>query len=140
MNEKMKKIGTFFGHRTLFEHELNILNTNILFVFVFTTCSNRTSMCRFGFGPKTPEHKPNRTPASLVAPDQFNHENCWKSLHRLHTFLRNIDKVEEEEWASLLQFPDTDTENEADNNARADLSMISAFHARIYVCSSPIKP
>jgi hypothetical protein len=40
-------------------------NTNILFVFVFTTCSNRTSMCMFRFGPETPEHEPNRTPASL---------------------------------------------------------------------------
>jgi hypothetical protein len=34
MKEKMKKIGTFFGHRTLFEHEPNISNTNILFVRV----------------------------------------------------------------------------------------------------------
>ena len=74
---------------------------------------------------------------AYVAPNQFNHQNCWKPLH---AFLTNIDKVEEDEWASLLQFPDADTDNDADNNARADLSMISAFRARIYVCSSPIKP
>ena len=44
---------------------------------------------------------------TYVAPDQFNHKNCWKPLH---AFLRNIDKVEEEEWASLLQFQDADTD------------------------------
>ena len=50
----------------MFKHEPNILNMNILFMFVFTTYSNRTSMCRFRLGPKTPEHEPNRTVASLV--------------------------------------------------------------------------
>ena len=49
----------------MFEHEPNILNMNILFMFVFTTYSNRTSMCGFRFGPKTPEHELNRTVASL---------------------------------------------------------------------------
>ena len=42
------------------------MNMNILFMFMFTTYSNRTSMCRFRFGPKTPEHEPNRTVAILV--------------------------------------------------------------------------
>ena len=42
------------------------MNMNILFMFVFTTYSNQTSMCRFRFGPKTPEHEPNRTVASLT--------------------------------------------------------------------------
>ena len=42
------------------------MNMNILFMFVFTTYSNGTSMCRFRFGPKTPEHELNRTVASLA--------------------------------------------------------------------------
>jgi hypothetical protein len=49
----------------LFEHEPNISNPNILFVFRFTSYLNQTSMCRFRFGHTTPEPEPNRTLASL---------------------------------------------------------------------------
>ena len=35
-------------------------------MFVFTIFPIQTSMCRFRFGPKTPEHELNRTVASLV--------------------------------------------------------------------------
>jgi hypothetical protein len=42
------------GHRTLFEPEPNISNTNILFVFVFATSSNLTFCAGSGSGPRPP--------------------------------------------------------------------------------------
>ena len=68
----MNKI-VIFGCQTLFNHEPNILNTNILFMSMFTTCLNQNPMCRFRFRPKTPKHKWNKTAASLCATRTLGH-------------------------------------------------------------------
>ena len=55
----------FFDNEHCLKPEMNIPNLNIKFRFVFTTCLNHTSGCRFRYGPKTPKPKPNWTLASL---------------------------------------------------------------------------
>ena len=47
---KLAEIRLFFLPWTLFKHELNILNLNILFMFVFTSCLNWTSCAGSGSG------------------------------------------------------------------------------------------
>jgi len=71
-------------------------------------------------------------------PKQFNYENCWKPLT---DFLNNLNKVKEEEWALILQFDSTDSDDgsESKDMLQADQSMISAFRAGSYLCSSPVK-
>ena len=76
---------------------------------------------------------------TFVAPPQFNHENCWGPLK---DFFNNIDKVKEECWTAILQFRGVDEGGVSDANSDHlhERSMISAFHAGMYVSSSPIKP
>jgi hypothetical protein len=74
---------------------------------------------------------------AFVAPPPFNQKNCWKPLK---DFFANINRVKEEWWASILhiQGPNED-ETDGDSDARANKSMISAFHADMYSPSSPLK-
>ena len=75
---------------------------------------------------------------AFVAPPQFNQKNCWKPLG---DFFANINRVKEEQWASILciQGPNEDSEMDGGGDARANESMISAFHADMYIPSSPLK-
>jgi len=74
---------------------------------------------------------------ACVAPPPFNHRNCWKLLG---DFFANINKVKEQQWVSILciQGPDED-EMDGDSDTQVSKSMISAFHADMYIPSSPLK-
>ena len=50
----------------MFEHEPNIVNLNIWFVFMFGELPEPNLRFRFRFEHMTPEHEPNRTLASLA--------------------------------------------------------------------------
>ena len=68
-------------------------------------------------------------------------------LHLLHSttgtlgdFFANINTVKEQWWVSILhiQGPGED-KMDGDSNTQVNKSMISAFHADMYIPSSPLK-
>jgi len=75
----------------------------------------------------------------FTAPPHFNHDNCWKPLQ---DFLKNIKKIKESRWKAILQFHCVDEDKTVDNNhdQEANQPMISAYHAGMYIPSSPLKP
>ncbi|PPQ84739.1 hypothetical protein CVT26_014749, partial [Gymnopilus dilepis] len=75
---------------------------------------------------------------TYIEPKQFNHDNSWRPMS---FFFGHLDKVEEEEWKTILQFDGVDQDDgvaEDSEEFLADQSMMSALRERL-LASSPIK-
>ncbi|KAF8799562.1 hypothetical protein BYT27DRAFT_7120426, partial [Phlegmacium glaucopus] len=68
---------------------------------------------------------------TFIAPPQFNQDNCNKPLS---DFFRNIDKVKEDHWSSILQFSGEDENSYAGSDIlQGDQSIVTAtisLHSR----------
>ena len=64
--------------------------------------------------------------------EEFSDDNFARELR---TFMGHVDKISERRWQLILN----DIREEEDDFENGDLSLISEYHANLFIPSSPIK-